>query len=292
MKKKNIKKYFILAMIATVSAGLLLATTKIGVKKQYPTDENRLQILFFGDSNIANASEGKTIPERVAEYIECDAYNCAVGGTTAAKINNADYFDHTADLFCLYNISKIMEIEEYQALLDFYDTMPVNEQMAIEKVDMLTQIKYEEIDYVIISYGVNDYTAGIPADSEEPFEENTYEGALRKSVERIQKMCPDSTIIISSITYCSYTGEEDNKKDGYEYDWGGGYINEYRDAAKRVASEYSNVIFMDNLELLDINASNYNQYLSDGIHFSAMGQKMYTDCLVSIIQENENNKDE
>ncbi len=203
-----------------------------------------------------------------------------------------NYFDHTADLFCLYNISKIMEIEEYQVLLDFKETMSITEQTAIEKVDILTQIEYEEIDYIVISYGVNDYTVGVPASGEEPYEESTYEGALRSSIERIQKMCPNSTIIISSITYCSYTGDEDNTKDGYEYDWGGGYITEYRDAAKRVASEYSNVIFMDNLELLDINASNYNQYLFDGIHFSTAGQELYTDCLINVIRENESNQDE
>ena len=40
------------------------------------------------------------------------------------------------------------------------------------------------------------------------------------------------------------------KEDGYERSCGGGYINDYRDAAQHVVSEYENVIFMDNLEKL------------------------------------------
>ena len=293
MSKKNRKEYIVFGVIAVLTAGFMIATAQIGPKKYYPFDDSKLQIVFLGDSNIANRIEGVKVSERVAEALDGEVYNAAVGGTTAAKVNTDNYVDRTADLFCLYNLSKIIEIEEQQPLLDFRAMMPANEQKAIARANMLTQIEYEEIDYIVISYGVNEYTSGSPAVcGENPYDETTYEGALRSSVERIGRACPNGTIILSSISYCAYVKEGEAVQDGYVYNPGGGYLAEYRDAAKKVASEYDNVVFMDNLELLGIDAGNHEQFLLDGIHFNETAQKLFAEHLVSIITEIESNKDE
>lgn len=293
MNKKNIKKYMGFIVIAVLSASLMLATTQIGSKKYYPFEEEELQILFFGDSNLANRVEGKDIADRVKDILGCEVYNAAIGGTTAAKVNTENYFDWTEDLFCFYNVSKLMETEEYQILLDSQKTMLYNEQDGVGKMNMVVNIEYDKIDYIVVSYGLNDYMTGVPAYcGEDPFDETTYEGAIRSSVDRITKLCPNSTIILSGITYCAYTGEEDNGLDGYSFSWGGGYIDDYRDAAAKVASEYENVIFMDNLEMLGIDSTNHEQYLWDKIHFDLEARERYVDYLVSIIRENESNKDE
>lgn len=293
MSKKSRKEYIVFVVIAVLTAVLMIAIAQIKPKKYYPFDDSKLQIVFLGDSNIANRIEGVKVSERVAEALDGEVYNAAVGGTTAAKVNTDNYIDRTADLFCLHNLSKIIEIEEQQPLLDFRATMPVNEQKAIARTNMLTQIEYEEIDYIVISYGVNEYMSGIPAVSgENPYDVTTYEGALRSSVERIGKACPNSIIILSSISYCAYIKEGEAVQDGYVYNPGGGYLAEYRNAAQRVASEYENVVFMDNLELMGIDATNHEQYLLDGIHFNETAQKLYAEQLVNIITEIENGKDE
>ena len=62
-------------------------------------------------------------------------------------------------------------------------------------------------------------------------------------------------------------------------------IDEYRDATALVASEYENVYFMDNLKELPITYDNYKQYLCDGLHLNAEGQKIYTDYFVSVIEK-------
>ena len=54
MKKSKLKKYIVLGIVAAISAGLILATTLIGSKKYYPFDDTKMQIVFLGDSNIAN----------------------------------------------------------------------------------------------------------------------------------------------------------------------------------------------------------------------------------------------
>ena len=292
MTKKSIKEYIIFSLIAIIAAGSVIATAQIGTKKYYPGDESKLQIVFLGDSNIAYDIEGKTIPHRVAERIECDVYNCAVGGTTATKTNTLNYVDKSFDLLCLYNITKVMDTEDHQPLMDFFAETTVNEQLGTGKMQMLVNIKYEEVDYIIISYGLNDYTMGCAISGEDQYDETTYEGALRCSVERLQRICPNATIIVSSITYCAFSENGKLAEDGYERNWGGGYINDYRDAAERVASEYENVIFMDNLELLGIDKTNCAEYIHDEMHLNSAGQERYADCLVEIIKENESSKDD
>ncbi len=292
MKKKPIKECIVFSLIALIAAVSVIATAQIGTRKYYPGDDEKLQIVFFGDSNIAYDFDNKTIPHRVTERIECNVFNCAVGGTTATKINTLNYVDKSFDLLCLYNITKMMETEDHQPLMDFFGEVTLNEQQATGKMEMLVNIDYNEIDYIVVSYGLNDYTTGRPISSDDPYDESTYEGALRSSIERLRKMCPNATIIVSSITYCVFYENGEVVEDGYERNWGGGYINDYRDAAEKVAAEFDDVIFMDNLELLEIDKMNCEEYIYDEMHLNAVGQEKYTDCLVETIKENESSKDD
>lgn len=290
---KKVYSCIIFIIITIITAGFMLSTTQWGKEEVYPGEDKRVQVLFLGDSNLAYDAQmdNLTIAQRLMEQTGYNVYNCAVGGTTATKINYSNYFDKELDLLCLYNVSKVMETQEYEVLMDSFWQTSLNEQQAIERMQILTAIDYDEIDYVVISYGLNDYFIGVQIQDDDLYNEETYEGALRSSIDRISKICPNAKIILSSITYCVF--EEDGVvEDGYQKDWGGGNIQEYRDAASCVASEYENVIFMDNLTLLGMNKDNYTEYVFDGMHFNIAGQEKYTECLVDILLEAERNKDE
>ena len=293
MKKKKMKKeYIVFGIIMIVSAIVVLSTSRIGIHKYYYDSEDKLQILFLGDSNIAYDFGDKSIPQRIAERIDCEIYNCAVGGTTACKINTENYIDKTIDSLCLYYLSRIMELENHQTLYDFYEDVSLNEKDAIDSMYMLGTIENEAVDYIVISYGLNDYVSGRPVYGSNPRDEMTYAGALRCSIERIQKMFPNAKIILSSITYCVFYEDGEVVADGYDKDFGGGTIVAYRDAAQQVASEYDDVYFMNNLELLQIDKANYMDYIRDDLHLNAHGQEEYADNFVEIIQEIESGADE
>ncbi len=292
-KKKWIKEYAVFIIVAVVAAVAILSTSKIGTRKYYFGDENTLQILVLGDSNMAYDFGDRSIPQRIAERMECDVYNCAVGGTSASKINIENYMDRTIDSLCLYNLSRIIEAEDEQSLYDFYYDVPLNEKYAIDNMYYLTEIENEDVDYVLISYGLNDYLVGQTVYSEDPYDETCYAGALRSSIERIQGKYPNATIILSSITYCVFYDDEKNEiVEGYEKDWGGGSITVYRDAAKAVSEEYDAVYFMDNLELLEIDKTNFGDYLRDTMHLNDTAQERYVDCFVKVIEEIESGKHE
>ena len=283
LKEKKEKIIFI--GVAVLSAILILCTALIGTKKFYPVDveSHKTQILFLGDSNIAYDFGGQDIPELVYDRMGVTTYNAAIGGTSAAKINTMNYFDDRDDMFCLYNLVKVMESGDYNAVADYYGGGTQHEKEAVGKMQMLTDLRLNEIDYIVIAYGLNDYTTGRTIYAEDPYAEHTYTGALRLSIEKLQKMCPNATIILSSITYCVFTEGGEVVSDGYERTWGGGTIEEYRDAMEFVASEYDNVYFVDNLEYMNISKDNFKQYLRDGMHFNDVGRELFVDHLEETI---------
>lgn len=286
MSKKKILKGLIFGSIALVSAAIILLTGNIGTKKYYPVEgDDKKQILFLGDSNIANEVEEQTIPELVSTALDVNVYNCAVGGTTAAKANTENHFDAILDLFCLYNLSKALVAEDHNMFTDFHAEGNTLERNAMRTMEMMVNIDYEKIDYVVISFGLNDYVGGFPVANEDPYDEATYAGALRCSIERIREQCPEAVIILSSITYCIFEDEQGNPIDGYEKDWGGGTIDQYRDAMGLVAKEYENVYFMDNLKDMDIHEENFSEYMRDAMHFSVKGQEMYAQNLTTLIEQ-------
>lgn len=290
MKKKPKKEGIIFIITALLSAILIWCTTLIDTQKTFPyKDEERNCILFLGDSNMAYDFDGENIPQIIGREMDVAIFNCAVGGTTATKLPTADYFDTQMDLFCLYNMTRIMENGDDESVRDFQGNTVITVHNAIVKAEILSEIELDELDYVVIAYGINDYTTGRPIYCDDKYDEKTYAGALRSSVERIQKVCPNAKIILSSITYCAFSGGEGEPQDGYTKSWGGGTLGEYRDAMKLIASEYENVYFMDNLDKMGITYENYTQYMCDELHLNAEGQKLYTEYFLSFMEEIESN---
>lgn len=289
MKKGPIKEWVVFGILTFVSALLLWCTTLIGSKKTYPYgDEDCLRLLFLGDSNYVYEMNGTTIPQRIGEQLNAEVYNCAVGGTTAAKLDTANYIDTKMDLFCLSNMVKIMECGDVQGVRDFAGSFDEYGYHGFLKATILADIDFKKMDYVVLSYGINDYTTGRPVWGENPYDWNTYAGALRNAIESIKKTCPNAKIIIASITYCTLISE-DGYPDGYQTSYGGGTIEEYRDAAMLVASEYESVFFLDNLKELPITYQNFSDYLCDGLHLNEQGQIAYTEHFVSMLEEIERN---
>lgn len=288
MKKEREKEKFIVIGLSVAVLLLLLCTVFIGQKKYYPfKEDDRTQVLFLGDSNIAYDYEGDSIPVMLETAGYYTAYNGAIGGTSASCINLTGNPDGLTDLFCFYNLAKIIHTGDLQAVLELEDDKTTED---MGKIGMLTDLYLDKMDYLVISYGLNDYTIGCRIEGEDPYDESTYCGALRSGIELLKEDCPNAVIILSSITYCTFAEEGKPFADGYSVNWGGGTIQDYHDAMKKVAEEYEGVVFFDTLESMGVNAENYEIYLKDDIHFNDEGRKLYLDCLMELLKEKENNE--
>ncbi len=281
----KIKKWEIIVCVVlfAVIVASLIASTQIGRKKYFPQDKSNedIKILFMGDSNFAYEFESISIPDIINMTDGYSAYNVAIGGASAAKSVLIDGRGSHEELFGFYHLSRIARTDNYQSVVAMESERTADE---IDRVIYLTQIDLQEMDYIVISYGLNDYMAGIPIEGEDPFDERTYCGALRSGIRRLQKET-DATIILASITYAVFPEEDGTFRDGYEVDFGGGVIADYRDATQKVASEFENIIFYDALSDLQIDQTNYEDYMFDIIHLNEKARMLYAKKLISVIEE-------
>lgn len=221
------------------------------------------KIVVFGDS-IWNAARGKDgISEYVQEGTGATVYNCAIGGTTAAVVGEDTSFDNwTSNSFngMIYVARKLIPAEQI-----------LGEDEVV--LDIIKQVDFNEMDYVIISYGLNDFFSDVSLYPKEYYELTNYVGALRNGVEKLKENYPHLKIIVVSPTYTKmFEGEKTFE------------IGDYVEAARGVAQEMD-VEFLDMFHVLGNNAETRTEHLGDGVHMSAEGRKVYADAVIHFLKE-------
>lgn len=108
------------------------------------------------------------------------------------------------------------------------------------------------------------------------YDVSTLTGGILSTVMKIQARCPNAKIVLasplsrwSSSTHAPYARSSDGKTT--------------RDVADviRQAAEYMSVPFIDITAACGINGWNYSQYISDGVHPNADGDKMLASAMIS-----------
>ena len=147
-----------------------------------------------------------------------------------------------------------------------------------EACAVFKEIDFEEVDYVIVSYGLNDYFCDIPIHPQEYYDMTSYVGALRHGVQKIKEEYPQIEFILTSPTYCGwFSGERQFE------------LGNYVEAARGVASEME-LHFLDMYHALGKNADEKNQYLEDGVHLTAEGRRLYAHSVVEYLKQLEAEK--
>lgn len=242
------------------SASLL--TTKEVIERNKKT-----QIVVFGDS-IWNAGRGEDgISELVMKEKDVIIYNCSIGGTTAAVFGEStDWEDWTSNSFngMMYLVNDILSEDQL---------IPNDAAAAV-----LKQIDFNEVDYIIVSYGLNDYFSDVPIFPKEYFDLTSYIGALRHGIHKIQKQYPDIKFILTSPTYCGWF--EGERQFG---------LGDYVEAARSVSQEYG-TYFLDMYHALGKNPQEKTEYLEDGVHLTVEGRELYARSVIDFLNQIEYNE--
>ena len=230
-------------------------TTKEVIERREKT-----QIVVFGDS-IWNAGRGEDgISEQIMEEKDVIIYNCSIGGTTAAVVNESTQWDSwTSHSFngMMYLVNDIISEEQL---------IPKETAYSIMK-----QIDFNEVDYILVSYGLNDYFSNVPIYPKEYFDLTSYVGALRHGIHKIQEKYPHIEFILTSPTYCGwFEGERD---------FG---LGDYVEAARGVSREYG-THFIDMYHALGKSPDQKTQYLEDGVHLTEEGRRLYARSVIDFL---------
>lgn len=220
------------------------------------------KIVVFGDS-IWNAARGE---DGISEYIQQETgatvYNCAIGGTTAALVEGENSMENwTSNCFngMIYVARKLVPAEKVLG-----DNTVV--------LDIIKQVDFAEMDYVIVSYGLNDFFCDVSIYPKEYYEITNYVGALRNGITKLKENYPHLKIIVISPTYTQmFEGEKTFE------------IGDYVEAARGVAAEME-VEFLDMFHILGNNAESRMEHLDDGVHLSAEGRKVYSDAVIHFLE--------
>ncbi len=131
----------------------------------------------------------------------------------------------------------------------------------------------------ILEFGLNDYFEGLSiSNPSDKYDEYTFSGILRSSIELIQSEWPGSDILIINPGYITMW-ENGNLIVSSE----NLTLNDYRIAAQSVAEEYG--VYNFDLCNIGITQENATTYISDDVHYNGRGRYFVANALLKYIDE-------
>lgn len=249
--------------------------------------DTQAKVLFLGDSIVGQYRDETSIPSLVAGLLDVTVANGAFGGTTMSLQNRENRDAYYWDGLSFAQLSKAIAAQDFgeQQTIRTKDYVTMNFG---EIVDELDELDLTSVQTVIISYGMNDYTTGSPiGNGEDPEDPYTMEGAMRMGIRYLRQSYPQLRIIFISPTYCWFVNSDGITGDTCETsDFGGGYMEDYVEAQRRVAQECG-------VEFVDLYHAYYpheeyvdwRQYTHDGIHPNEMGRQKIAETLAELLQD-------
>ena len=226
------------------------------------------KIVVFGDS-IWNDARGKDgVSEWLMVLTGSTVYNCAIGGTSAAVIGESTEFsyDWRSQSFngMVYVANKLLPAD---LVLE-----------GTEACEVIKQVDFSTVDYILVSYGLNDFFSGVSIYPKEYYELSNYVGALRNGILHLREHYPQAKIVLVTPTYTKmFEGEKEFE------------IGDYVEAMRSVSQEM-NTGLADMFHILGEDPESRLEHLDDGVHLSPEGREIYAKGIAWYLTEIEKEK--
>lgn len=230
-----------------------------------------IDILVFGDSIWGNYRGEDGVAARVEYYFaekgyEAVVYNAAIGGTSATI--DADDNEWDLGMGADASLAKMVGILE--------ESISVDQLIGKEAYHVMQEVlpMKNEIDVVIMAYGMNDFLKQAELNSSErPW--TGYGTALKKAVGVVQRVCPEAEILLIGPTYGSYFSNG-------VLNMGDKGLFNYARVVEQPVNDCG-VLGMDPYNNMGIDAYDADEYLEDGVHLNAKGRDLYAKHVVSCL---------
>ena len=216
-------------------------------KKEYPQRFIGKSCVIFGDSIMDSYDVDKFLSDLSGMTI----YNCAVGGTRASKHVYDDY-----DAFSFYKLAESIALGDYSTQEAQATSIGKN---APKRAETLKNIDWTTIDYVLVAYGTNDFTANATAGTVE--DNSDYKYALNYGIEKLLSVYPHLKFMLVTPMFRADLGTlETGFIDGYTNSQNLKLLD-FVEAMKEVGKA-THIPVCDNYYGLQINKYNYAHYLN------------------------------
>ena len=263
------------------ASGSNLDTPEEDALEDEKREEDKLQLVFLGDSIFDMARDGTGVPYLTSKALNARCFNLAIGGTCAAL--------HKDDTTSYENWDSSSVLGVAKAIAGKVSPDCINGYHAREVFD---RCDFSKTDYFIIECGTNDFLSQYPISRDQggTYDWYTYYGAVESMINDLQGAYPDAEIIFCTPHYEQiHFKEKGVAGDVNALDLGRGPLIDYIAAGHNAAS-VAGAHAINCYNELNINGYTADDYLLDGIHLNEAGRQLYADMLVEHITRYEMEK--
>jgi len=230
------------------------------------TDSQKRTIVCFGDSIIGMHRDETSVTSYIASATGDIVYNVGFGGCRMAE---HPYFGYNE--FCMYALAKAITTNDFSV----QDSAAADGSSYFQdQLDLLKSIDFNNVDVIVIHYGVNDMSGNVRIENpENRTDTSTFRGAMIYSIETITAAYPHIKIFVSLPTFHYRTDKSGAVVTSDEYiNSIGNTLFDYISVIKSVANEYSLPV-IDSYYGIGVDHTNADNYLADGIHHNEQGRR-------------------
>lgn len=244
-------------------------------------ERSRVQIVALGDSIFGLVQDETSIPAQVGALTGMTVFNGAFGGTCISRIDGERRLDYVKDSLSLVGLAKAVAADDF-GVQQTLKSRESNTQYYMETVDELERVDFSSVELVLIMHGLNDYYSGVPIHNEkDSYDEYTFIGALRSSIEFLHQANPGMRIVLVTPTYTWYLASGETCE---EYNVGRGVQEDYINAEMELAQELG-------IEVIDVYHDVYPHekwedwelYTVDGFHPNQSGRELLADIIAEYL---------
>ncbi len=269
--------------IAAVLALGLFCVLVLWFKDFDQGNDTTYQVICMGDSNFGNVRDDTGVVNILGKHLEKNTLNAAFGGSTITAKNG--YKTEYQSALSMHNLAISMCNRNFgtqKASIVALNRRSGAEDYA-ETLENLSNVDFDSVELLIIEHGVNDYLSGVPVkNGRDMYDTNTFCGTLSTIVTMLREEYPGMRIVLVTPAYCAPITKDGDYRYCDEYDYGGGYLEDYVDAELSLAKELD-IEIIDLYHTLDINKDNLETYVYDGLHFNEYGRKVVADIMAEYL---------
>lgn len=245
-------------------------------------------VVVTGDSIIGKERYDGTVDAYFEEYSGLTMLNGAFGGN-CASVANADRYSYQGESITLPYLAEAVCYRDFGVQRADLAANQTKIAYFEESLRNLAAVDFGQTKILMLSFGTNDYLSGKkPDDPEDPFNIESYGGALRYSIELFEKTYPNLEIVLVTPLFCHIPGWRNCLEEMFYGDdplCRGGTLDQYVEVEKEIAAEYG-LYVIDVFGGIGIDESNYEQYTDGGgLHLNKEGREVYARFLAEKVTE-------
>ena len=243
-------------------------------------DDGVTTILCLGNNPFSDDRSDSGLAARIASKTGAVVYDCAFPDSSAACKYPSYNPEYTKDHFNFFYVVNFFCNNEFTAISSVANDEP--DPRFAETVEVMKSVDMDKVDIIVIMYDSTDYNMGTPSDNpDNPYDVTAFTGGLRTTIDNIKNTWPYIRIFLMSPTYAQYMDEDGNLHNGTTTDLGNGSLNHYLVKESEVAMDCG-ISFIDNY-FGTINEDDYQEYMSDHMHYNDDGREKLAERIADII---------